>query len=131
MHFTQYPTKRSLRFANISTVNRRLKPKTRDEGEQFENFLVVFGRGWNKYDFNLYLKIAENSGLIGTRAGAYEHYRNLFYVAAFRSNRRLALVFIHLLDPDAMATLSEWFAGQPVREYWRGAITTASAQRPS
>ena len=24
-----------------------------------------------------------------------------------------------------MATLSEWFAGHPIREYWRGAMTTA------
>lgn len=86
------------------------------KGDQFENVLVVFGRGWNEYDFNLYLKMAGNPGLIGTRTAAYERYRNLFYVAVSRPKRRLALVFTHLLDPGAMATLSGWFAGHPIRD---------------
>ena len=67
------------------------------KGDQFENVLVVFGRGWNDYDFNLYLKMAGNPSLIGTRTAAYERYRNLFYVAVSRPKRRLALVFTHLL----------------------------------
>jgi DNA helicase-2/ATP-dependent DNA helicase PcrA len=86
------------------------------KGDQFENVLVLFGRGWNEYDFNLYLKMAGNPGLIGNRTAAYERYRNLFYVAISRSKRRLALVFTHLLEPDAMATLSRWFAGHPIRD---------------
>ena len=86
------------------------------KGEQFENVLVVFGRGWNEYDFNLYLMMAGNPSLIGTRTTAYERYRNLFYVAVSRPKRRLALVFTHFLEPDAMATLSKWFAGHPIRD---------------
>lgn len=86
------------------------------KGDQFENVLVVFGRGWNEYDFNLYLKMAGNPGLIGTQTAAYERYRNLFYVAVSRPKRRLALVFTHLLEPGAMATLSGWFAGHPIRD---------------
>ncbi|ULX50622.1 DNA helicase II [Cupriavidus taiwanensis] len=81
------------------------------KGDQFENVLVVFGRGWNEYDFNLYLKMAGDSNLIGRRNADYERYRNLFYVAVSRPKRRLALVFTHLLEPAAMATLSAWFAG--------------------
>ncbi len=86
------------------------------KGDQFENVLVVFGRGWNDFDFNLYLKMAGNSDLIGTRTTDYERYRNLFYVAVSRPKRRLALVFTHRLDPSAMATLSGWFAGHPIRD---------------
>jgi len=86
------------------------------KGDQFENVLVVFGRGWNDYDFNLYLKMAGTPGLIGSRTEAFERYRNLFYVAVSRPKRRLALVFTHLLEPDAMATLSGWFAGHPIRD---------------
>lgn len=86
------------------------------KGEQFENVLVVFGRGWNDYDFNLFLKMAGNPDLIGARTAAYERYRNLFYVAVSRPKRRLALIFTHLLEPDAMATLSRWFAGHPIRD---------------
>jgi DNA helicase-2/ATP-dependent DNA helicase PcrA len=86
------------------------------KGDEFENVLVVFGRGWSEYDFNLYLKMAGNPGLIGTRTAAYERYRNLFYVAVSRPKRRLALVFTHLLEPSAMATLLGWFAGHPIRD---------------
>lgn len=86
------------------------------KGDQFENVLVVFGRGWNEYDFNLYLKMAGNPGLIGDRLEAYERYRNLFYVAVSRPKRRLALLFTHRLDPSAMATLESWFKGHPIRD---------------
>lgn len=86
------------------------------KGDQFENVLVVFGRGWNEYDFNLYLKMAGNPSLIGNRTAVYERYRNLFYVAVSRPKKRLALVFTQLLDPDALATLSRWFDGHPIRD---------------
>lgn len=86
------------------------------KGDQFENVLVVFGRGWNEYDFNLFLKMAGNPGLIGKRAADFERYRNLFYVAVSRPQRRLALLFTHRLDPGAMTTLTGWFAGHPIRD---------------
>ncbi|KGW20955.1 UvrD-helicase domain-containing protein [Burkholderia pseudomallei] len=86
------------------------------KGDQFENVLVVFGRGWNEYDFNLYLKMAGNPDLIGTQTADYERYRNLFYVAVSRPKRRLALLFTHRLEPSAMATLSKWFTGYPIRD---------------
>ncbi|WP_019578352.1 UvrD-helicase domain-containing protein [Curvibacter lanceolatus] len=86
------------------------------KGNQFENVLVVFGRGWNEYDFNLYLKMAGNPGLIGNRAADYERYRNLFYVTVSRPKRRLALLFTHRLEPSAMETLARWFAGHAIRD---------------
>ncbi|MDP2025904.1 UvrD-helicase domain-containing protein [Sulfuriferula sp.] len=86
------------------------------KGDQFENVLVVFGRGWNDYDFNVYLKMAGNPDLIGSQAAAYERNRNLFYVAVSRPKRRLALLFTHRLELGAMATLAGWFAGHPIRD---------------
>jgi DNA helicase-2/ATP-dependent DNA helicase PcrA len=86
------------------------------KGDQFENVLVVFGRGWNDYDFNLYLKMAGNPGLIGNRTADYERYRNLFYVAVSRPKRRLALLFTHWLEPGAIATLERWFAGNTIQD---------------
>lgn len=86
------------------------------KGDQFENVLVVFGRGWNEYDFNLYLKMVANPGLIGGRESDYERFRNLFYVAVSRPKRRLALVFTHLLEPGAIATLSRWFPIHAIRD---------------
>lgn len=90
------------------------------KGDQFENVLVVFGRGWNEYDFNLYLNMVANPGLIGARTAAFERYRNLFYVAVSRPKRRLALLFTHKLDPGALATLSGWFAGNSIKDIGPG-----------
>lgn len=89
------------------------------KGDQFENVLVVFGRGWNEYDFNLYLEMAGNPGRIGSRVAAYERYRNLFYVAVSRPKRRLALLFTHRLEPGAMATLGRWFESHRIRDIGR------------
>lgn len=86
------------------------------KGDQFENVLVVFGRGWNEYDFNLYLQMATNQNLVATRQAAYERYRNLFYVAVSRPKKRLALLFTHKLDPAAVSTLQSWFVGHPVED---------------
>lgn len=86
------------------------------KGDEFENVLVVFGRGWREYDFNRYLKMAGNASLIGNQSTDYERYRNLFYVAVSRPKRRLSLLFTHLLEPDAMTTLSRWFVGHPLRD---------------
>jgi DNA helicase-2/ATP-dependent DNA helicase PcrA len=86
------------------------------KGDQFENVLVVFGRGWNEYDFNLYLQMAGNPIFIGNQVEAYERYRNLFYVAISRPKRRLALLFTHRLDPGAMTTLSSWFGSDLIRD---------------
>ncbi|MDX5514898.1 hypothetical protein ACTT2I_03435 [Stenotrophomonas sp. PUT21] len=86
------------------------------KGDQFENVLVVFGRGWNDYDFNLYLQMATNESLIASRQVAYERYRNLFYVAVSRPRKRLALLFTHKLDPAAVATLQHWFSGHSVED---------------
>lgn len=89
------------------------------KGDQFENVIVVFGRGWREYDFNLYLKMAGNPRLIGSRTADYERYRNLFYVSVSRPKRRLALIFTHLLEPDAMTTLSGWFSEHPILDIGR------------
>ena len=84
------------------------------KGDQFENVLVVFGRGWNEYDFNAYLGMAKNPAQIAAKAAAYERYRNLFYVAVSRPKRRLALLFTQKLDSSAMATLTDWFGQHPI-----------------
>lgn len=86
------------------------------KGDQFENVVVVFGRGWNDYDFNEYLAMEDNPNLIGGRREDYERYRNLFYVAISRPKRRLALLFTHALQPGAMATIERWFAGNAITD---------------
>lgn len=78
------------------------------KGAQFENVLVVFGRGWSEYDFNAFLELSAS----GANGGEdYERYRNLFYVVCSRPKTNLALLFTHELTPRAMQTLKTWFAG--------------------
>jgi DNA helicase-2/ATP-dependent DNA helicase PcrA len=77
------------------------------KGAEFENVIVVLGRGWNLYDFNQFLAWAPNPP--AAKRDAYERNRNLFYVVCSRSKRRLALLFTQELSAQAITTLSGWF----------------------
>lgn len=91
------------------------------KGLEFENVLVVVGRGWNQYNFNQFLEWAGDADNIAeNRRDAFERNRNLFYVTCSRPRRRLALLFTQKLTPTAIATLSNWF----------GAAAIHSAQIP-
>lgn len=83
------------------------------KGAQFENVLVVLGRGWNRYNFNEMLELA--SGAIpANKVDAYERNRNLFYVASSRPKKRLALLFTQKITPAAETTLRRWFGNESV-----------------
>lgn len=82
------------------------------KGAEFENVLVVVGRGWNQYNFKEMLELAGNPNAVpADRLATYERNRNLFYVACSRPKRRLALLFTQLLSPASRATLEAWFDG--------------------
>jgi DNA helicase II / ATP-dependent DNA helicase PcrA len=86
------------------------------KGAEFENVLVVFGRGWNQYNFNQFLEWAcDPDHIPENRRDAYERNRNLFYVTCSRPRRRLALLFTQKLTTAAMATLSNWFGGGTIQ----------------
>jgi DNA helicase-2/ATP-dependent DNA helicase PcrA len=83
------------------------------KGAEFENVLVVVGRGWNKYNFDSML------ALLGGRVSAdkqesYEESRNLFYVASSRPKKRLALLFTQKLSPASLTTLNRLFGANMV-----------------
>lgn len=80
------------------------------KGAEFENVLVVVGRGWNQYNFNEMLELAQDTKHVPTkRQEAYERNRNLFYVACSRPKRRLAILFTQELSDTALNTLEKWF----------------------
>ena len=84
------------------------------KGAEFENVLVVCGRGWNQYNFNQFLEWA--SGTIpANKEASYERNRNLFYVACSRPKKRLCLLFTQELSDTALRTLSNWFGDENVR----------------
>lgn len=85
------------------------------KGAEFENVIVVVGRGWNRYNFNEMLELAQNAGGIPpNKQEAFERNRNLFYVACSRPKRRLALLFTQKLSDTAMQTVHAWFGAEAV-----------------
>jgi ATP-dependent DNA helicase UvrD/PcrA len=86
------------------------------KGLEFENVLVVVGRGWNQYNFNQFLEWAgDPKNIPESRREAYERNRNLFYVTCSRPQRRLSLLFTQKLTPAAMTTLSNWFGAGTIQ----------------
>lgn len=78
------------------------------KGAEFENVLVVVGRGWNLYNFNQMLEWA-GSAVPEDKQDTFERSRNLFYVACSRPKKRLAVLFTQELSEPTMATLRKWF----------------------
>jgi DNA helicase-2/ATP-dependent DNA helicase PcrA len=85
------------------------------KGAEFENVIVVLGRGWNRYNFNEMLELAQDiGGIPPNKQETFERNRNLFYVACSRPKRRLALLFTQKLSDTAMQTVHAWFGVETV-----------------
>ncbi|WBQ16302.1 UvrD-helicase domain-containing protein [Sphingobium yanoikuyae] len=83
------------------------------KGAEFENVLVIIGRGWNKYNFGQMLEWIE-PGPPADKIDFFENNRNLFYVACSRPKVRLALLFTQVLSANAMARLTAWFGADNI-----------------
>ena len=78
------------------------------KGAEFENVLVVLGRGWNHYNWSQFLEWFPDRFPAG-KEESYVRNRNLFYVACSRPKKNLALLFTQALTPAALTTLESWF----------------------
>jgi len=85
------------------------------KGAEFENVIVVLGRGWNQYNFAEMLEWFQ-PGPPANRREKFESNRNLFYVACSRPKVRLALLFTQLLSQAALAQITAWFGAEHVLE---------------
>ncbi|MCH8540872.1 MAG: AAA family ATPase [Opitutales bacterium] len=85
------------------------------KGAEFENVLVVLGRGWNHYNWNQFLEWFPNR-FPSDKEGSYLRNRNLFYVACSRPKKNLALLFTQVLTPAALGTLQSWFGAENISE---------------
>ncbi len=79
------------------------------KGDQFENVLVVFGRGLNEYNFNEYLEMSADISHQNADNAKYDRNRNLFYVVCSRPRNKLALLFTQKLSDVAISRLGEVF----------------------
>ena len=85
------------------------------KGAEFDNVLVVVGRGWNRYNFAQMLELAgDPSAIPPDRHDAFERNRNLFYVTCSRPKNRLAVLFTQRLSPAALQMVDDWFDADTV-----------------
>ena len=85
------------------------------KGAEFDNVLVVVGRGWNQYNFGEMLELAADPAAIpANKQEAFERNRNLFYVTCSRPRKRLAVLFTQRLSALALQTVTDWFGADSV-----------------
>lgn len=87
------------------------------KGAEFDDVLVVIGRGWANFDFNKMLEWF-SAAPPADKLEAFERNRNLFYVACSRSRQRLAVVFTQKLSVSAMGVLGAWFGSANVNDLY-------------
>lgn len=100
--------KEVIALANFLDDLSPFKTKHGVKGAEYENVMVVFGRGWNLYNFNQMLEWA-GSEVPANKIDTFERSRNLFYVVCSRPKSHLALLFTQELSGEALATLAKWF----------------------
>jgi DNA helicase II / ATP-dependent DNA helicase PcrA len=114
MRTIPYGQVRSLvKFVNGSTP---FATKHGIKGQEFENVLVVVGKGWNNYNFNQMLEWV-GSGIPPGKQDTFERSRNLFYVCCSRPKKRLAVLFTEELSSPAMSSISAWFGTGNVEDF--------------
>lgn len=77
---------------------------------EFENVLVVFGGGWNHYNWPRMLEYMV-PGVKPTAAHqkGFKRARNLFYVSVSRPERRLAVLFTQTMSDKSLGVLNSLF----------------------
>jgi len=83
------------------------------KGAQFENVIMVCGRGWNQYNWNKMLEWFDGS-YPAAKLDSFERNRNLFYVGCSRAKKRLAIIFTQELSNLAMAQLKRLFLAENI-----------------
>lgn len=83
------------------------------KGAQFDNVLVVCGRGWNQYNWNQMLEWMAG-GCPEDKKNTFELNRNLFYVSCSRAKHNLTLLFTQELSEKSMKVLDRIFGKENV-----------------
>lgn len=112
---------RAVRYSEIPALRSYLEDSTpfstkhSVKGAEFDDVIVLVGRGWTKYDFaRMIADHATQSAPKHKQAGSFPHSRNLFYVSASRAKHNLALLFVQELSDDAVAVLQDWVGKENV-----------------
>ncbi|MGC2947045.1 UvrD-helicase domain-containing protein [Burkholderia ambifaria] len=83
------------------------------KGAEFENVLVVFGGGWNHYNWPRMLEyMVVGAKPAATHQKGFNRARNLFYVSVSRPKRRLAVLFTQTMSDKSLGVLNTLFANK-------------------
>ena len=85
------------------------------KGAEFDEVLIVCGRGWNNYNWNQFLEWLGGS-IPANKQDAFERNRNLFYVSCSRAKKKLALLFTQELSASALAQVEHIFGQENIKE---------------
>ena len=110
------PYSELIAVANFINDHTPFSTKHGVKGAEFENVLVVLGRGWNQYDWNQFLEWFPDH-YPSDKANSYVRNRNLFYVVCSRPKKNLALLFTQKLTRDAKRTLENWFGAANISAF--------------
>lgn len=81
------------------------------KGAEFENVLVVFGGGWNHYNWPRMLEyMVPGAKPKADYEKGFNRARNLFYVSVSRPKRRLAVLFTQTMSDKLLGVLNTLFA---------------------
>lgn len=107
------PFKQITSLARFIEGNTPFSTKHGVKGAEFENVLVIVGRGWNQYNFNQMLELIGRS-IPSSKQQFFDRNRNLFYVCCSRPKKRLAILFTQRLSEASLNTLRGLFGDSEV-----------------
>jgi DNA helicase-2/ATP-dependent DNA helicase PcrA len=117
-HLDRVKKLRDIEFKEVTSLAHFIEDQTpfstkhSVKGAEFDNVLVVIGRGWNQYNFVQMLEWI-HGGVPTGKQDTFERNRNLFYVACSRPKKRLALLFTQEVSDAALAELTDLFSAAP------------------
>jgi len=109
----------SISYSEVISLYRYVEDKTPFstkhgvKGAEFENVLIICGRGWNNYNWNQFLEWFKN-GAPSNKQEAFERNRNLFYVSCSRAKKRVALLFTQELSSTSLQQLEYLFGKENI-----------------
>ncbi|TGL28297.1 ATP-dependent helicase [Leptospira koniambonensis] len=110
---------RSVDYLEVSNLAEYIDEKTPFstkhgvKGAEFDNVLVVCGRGWNQYNWNQMLEWM-NENIPEDKQDTFERSRNLFYVSCSRAKHNLTLLFTQELSTKSISVLEQIFGNENI-----------------
>lgn len=88
------------------------------KGEEYDNVIFVIGRGWNLYQFEVYMPMLNSGAYIPEeKKAAFVRNRNLFYVCCSRPKKRLIIFVTIPVESEFKAFLTTLVGAENILTY--------------